>query len=210
MTRPVHVALVEDHHATRETLAGELRAAVEHIGSVLAVADGESLLSAPGLAGVEVALVDLRLPGMSGAAVISRLGEVAPHIRAVALTVFDDAPSVFEVISAGAVGYLLKTEPFDRLLQAIAEAAERQHPVSSRVAGYLLTQLRPGTPPLLTERELELAAVLSEGASYADCASRLDIALGTVQHHVKSIYRKLDVNSKQEVRAWMQRNALKR
>lgn len=187
----------------------ELEGARDHIASVLVAPTGEALLASPALAQVEVALVDLCLPGISGAQTITRLTEVAPRVRSVALTVFDDASSVFDAIGAGAVGYLLKTEPFDRLLQAIVEAADRQHPVSARVAGYLLNQLgRDSTSPL-TERELELALVLAEGASYADCASRLQIALGTVQHHVKSIYRKLDINSKQEVRSWVQRRAPK-
>ena len=127
-----------------------------------------------------------------------------------ALTVFDDASSVFDAIGAGAVGYLLKSEPLDRVLSAISEAADRQHPVSSRVAVYLLTQVRPPTTSPLSDREHELASALAEGLSYSDCASRLGIALGTVQHHVKSIYRKLDVNSKQEVRTWVQRYARRR
>lgn len=207
MSKPICVALVEDHAATREGLARELAEASQHISSVLAVPDGETLLASPRLGEVDVALVDLRLPGLTGAQTITRLGEVAPRVRAVVLTAIDESKSVFEVIASGAVGYLLKSEPFERLLSAVLEAADRQHPFSSRVAGYLLTQLRPAAAPELSPREKELAAALAEGLSYADCASRLGIALGTVQHHVKNLYRKLDVNSKQEVRSWVQRHA---
>lgn len=204
MYRPVHIALVEDHQATREALTRQLRSATDRVASVVAFPDGASMLAAP-LGSVEVALVDLRLPGISGAETIARLSEVAPHLRAVALTVLDDVPSLTEAIGAGAVGYLLKSEPLERVVHAITEAAAQQHPVSSRVAGYLLTLLRPPASPL-TERELELAGVLADGASYQDAADRLGIALGTVQQHVKKLYRKLDVNTKDEVRAWVRRN----
>lgn len=210
MKRPVRVGLVEDHQATREAMQRELTAATEQVACLHSFGDGESLLASPRLSEIEVALIDLHLPGIAGAETIRRLSELAPHVRAVALTVFDDAPNVFEVIGAGAVGYLLKSEPLERLLTAIAEAADEQHPVSSRVAGYLLTQVRPAAVSPLSDREQELAALLAEGASYADCGSRLGIALGTVQAHVKNIYRKLDVNSKVEVRAWVQRHAPRR
>ena len=202
MSHAVHIALVEDHPATRAALERELVAATDCIASVRVYADGEALLR-DDLRKVEVALIDLKLPGMSGAQVIARLAVVAPHVRAVAITVFDDGPTVLEVISAGAVGYLLKTEPRDRLMQAIAEAAEGHHPFSSRVAGFLLTHLRHPASTPLTDRELELASILAEGASYQDAATHLGIALGTVQHHVKNIYRKLDINSKQQVAAWV-------
>lgn len=205
--RPVHVALVEDHEATRQALAAELRSASSQVASVVAFADGEACLAMPRLQTIEVALVDVRLPGISGSETIRRLTKVAPAIRSIALTVFEDGPTVLEVIGAGAVGYLLKSEPRERLLLAIGEAAAKQHPISSRVAGYLLTQLRVPAASPLTERELELASILAEGASYAEAAARLGIALGTVQAHVKSIYRKLDVNSKSEVRTWLQRHA---
>jgi DNA-binding NarL/FixJ family response regulator len=207
--KPVHVALVEDHQGTREALEAELRRAVSQVASVVAVQDGETCLALPRLRSIDVALVDLRLPGISGAETIRRLASVAPQVRAIALTVFDDGPTVLEAIGAGAVGYLVKSEPSERLLLAISEAAANQHPISSRVAGYLLTQLRVPAASPLTERELELASILAEGASYAEAAASLGIAIGTVQAHVKSIYRKLDVNSKSEVRTWLQRHAPK-
>ncbi|MFO0679951.1 MAG: response regulator transcription factor [Polyangiaceae bacterium] len=208
---PVRVALVEDHDGTRRELVASFEDHPESVRMVGAFRDAESFLKSPILSSVDVALVDIRLPGMSGIEAIRRLGESVPEVRAIVLTAFDDETNLFAALSNGAYGYLVKDDGFDRVIAAVEEAALGEHPVSSRVAGFLITRARRAPPPVhLTDREDELALALADGLSYAECAARMQIAIGTVQHHVKRLYRKLDVSSRKEVREWVQRNGLAR
>jgi len=197
----VRVALVEDHAATRAEIARTLADHADRLQLVATFADAPSFLAYPGLAQVEVALVDLRLPNMSGCEAISALAKRAPRVRALALTVLDDEDTVFEAMRVGAYGYLLKDDSPTRLAAAIEDVARRAHPLSSRVAGFLVARTRRSPPNgLLTHREEEVARALADGASYAECAARLGITVSTVQAYVKLVYRKLDVSSKKELR----------
>jgi DNA-binding NarL/FixJ family response regulator len=206
----IRVALVEDHEATRgemERILTDLSGPVKLVG---VFSDAEALLaslaSRSRSLGVDVVLMDLGLPGMSGIDAIQAIADSHPNVRALALTVFDDAKHVFDALVAGAFGYLLKDEAPERIVSAIEEAAAGAHPISSRVAGYLVTHARKTAPaPALSDREDELAILLAEGCSYAECATRMSIAVGTVQDYVKRLYRKLDVNSRAEVRQWVSR-----
>ncbi len=178
----------------------------DRVQIVIAVADAAAFFSSLKRTAIDVALVDLRLPVTDGYAVIRTLGEQAPQVRTLALTSFNDDESVIEAIRAGAHGYLLKDEPMARLVQALEEAAAGSHPISSRVAGFLFTHARRAPAPVsISDREEELAVALSDGLSYAECAARMGISVGTVQEYVKRLYRKLDVNSKKEVREWVAR-----
>lgn len=207
MGAPIRIGVVEDHRGTREAMLRNLERAGAQVAVALAVDSAEAFLASPLLPTLDVALIDVQLPGMSGAETIRHLAQSSPKLRSIALTVFDDAETFLEVIQAGAFGYLVKSDPFERLLLALEEAASGQHPLSSRVAGHLIAQTRRQAVSPLTDREEEIAVALAGGLSYAECARSLGIALGTVQHHVKGIYRKLDVSSKREVRNWVERNA---
>lgn len=202
----VAVAVVEDHAATREALVAGLEEFADRIRVVTAAPDAETFFASLPTHPIKVALVDLKLPGLDGIGVIRLLGERAPEVRAVALTAFEDDQSVLDAVRAGAHGYLLKDEPLERLVRSIEEAATGAHPISSRVAGFLLTHARRAPPPVaLSDREEELAVALAEGLTYAQCSERMGIALGTVQDYVKRVYRKLDIRSKREVREWVAR-----
>lgn len=204
----VRVALVEDHRETRDELARLLTGFHPRVALVAAFPDAESFLEDPVRLALDVALVDLGLPGATGIEAIRRLSEVDAHVHAIAFTAFDDERHVVAALRAGAYGYLLKDEPPDRVLAGIEEAAAGEHPVSARVAGFLVARARTKDvpPPVaLSDRENELAAALAAGQTYAECAESMGIALGTVQDYVKRLYRKLDVNSRREVRAWVER-----
>ncbi len=205
-SREILVALIEDHAATRTALVDALGDYRGRVRLMFAVGHAAAFFAALESNPVDVALVDLRLPGIDGNELIRTLGEQAPAVRALALTSFDDDASVIDAIRAGAHGYLLKDEPIERLVQSIEEAAAGAHPVSSRVAGFLITHARRAPAPAsLSDREEELAVSLSQGLTYADCAQQMGISVGTVQEYVKRLYRKLDVNSKKEVREWVAR-----
>jgi len=200
------IALVEDHPATREELASLLAElqAVELVGTH---PSADAFFQSLDPLSIDVVLMDLMLPGMSGIDAIRKLAAQAPRVRAVALTSCDDEPTVIDAIRAGAFGYLLKDEPKARLLAAIEEAARGATPVSSRIAGFLLTHARRSPPPVsLSEREEELAGALADGLTYVECTARMGVSLGTVQEYVKRLYRKLEVNSRSEVKAWVRRH----
>lgn len=208
---PVRLALVEDHPQTRAALELQFGDFPDRVQVVAVHASAESFQRAlqRGLAGAlpDVVLVDLVLPDKSGGELIRWLSSEAPSVRALALTAFDDEQHVMDAVHAGAAGYLLKDEAPEKLVRAIEEVAAGRHPISSRVGGHLLEHARRALPPVsLSDRESELAAALAEGLSYADCAERMGIAVGTVQDYVKRLYRKLEVGSRKEVREWVERH----
>jgi len=204
-SKAVRVVLVEDHAQTRDKLVRLLREHPTKVELVGAFPSAEAMLSAEGALTFHVALIDVRLPVMSGIELIQRLTTLPSERRYLVLSSFDDERSVLEAVRAGAFGYLLKDEPSERILYAIQEAMEGANPMSSRVVGVLMQQASRTASNFLTEREFELASALSEGLSYAECAGRMGIRLGTVQDYVKTLYRKVDVQSKDELKAWMSR-----
>jgi len=198
------ILLVEDDPALASGFARALGARsggswkVEHGASV---AEGRALARSASFA---LAIVDLGLPDGSG---IELIRELAPGpTRAVAFTIFDDRERVLGALRAGAVGYLLKDEAVERVVAQVEECLDGHFPVSSRVARYLLELCRPAslTSPL-TAREQDVLGCLERGHSYAECARSLGITLGTVQTHVKSLYRKLEVSTRAEATAWAAR-----
>lgn len=160
----------------------------------------------------EVALVDLHLPDRSGNEVLRSLSRTRPQAVLLAFTQFDDAESIFSALENGASGYLLKTTSPPRLLRALTEARDGGAPMTPSVARKVVESFRQrkrrSTPFALSDREADVLKQLAMGLSYADTASSLGIGLGTVQTHVKNIYRKLEVNSREEAADWAAANGL--
>ena len=125
---PVPVILVEDHAPTRRAIERTLRDSPDRVEFVAAFPSGEELRAFDAELDCVVALVDLRLSGMSGARVIAWLTATHPRARAIALTVQRDEQAVLEAVRAGALGYMLKDEPTERLLVAIEDAAAGRPP----------------------------------------------------------------------------------
>jgi DNA-binding NarL/FixJ family response regulator len=195
----VRLLIVEDEPWVRRALA-ELVSADDAAIALEACATGGEALQVAKTLQPTVALVDIGLPDMSGSAVIAKLRTIAPGCVSVAFTKFDDAPTILEVLRAGARGYILKSTGSDRVLHQLREAESGGLPLSPAVASLVVENLLVATAPepALTERETELLALLARGATYAECATALGIGLGTVQSYVKNIYAKLEVTSKAE------------
>lgn len=206
--------LVEDDAGTRAALEAALRVGGHEVAA--SCRDGETALATLEKTdgGFHAAIVDMRLPGLTGPETIRMLRERIPDLPVLVLTVFEDPETILAAIEAGASGYLLKGGPLAEIARAVEQVTAGLSPLSERVARHLLDHLRPAplarpaTPSrldLLTERERQVLERLARGESYADIARALDIGLGTVQTYVKRIYRKLEVGSKTEA-AWMLRN----
>ncbi|HTI38968.1 MAG TPA: response regulator transcription factor [Vicinamibacterales bacterium] len=151
----------------------------------------------------DVVLADLNLPGMSGIEGIRILRERHPALAILALTVYDDNDRVFDALCAGASGYLLKSTPPGRLLEALGEAVGGGAPMSPEVARRVVRLFREFRPPEratyhLTKQETELLKLLVDGHHYKTAAEALDISINTVSFHLKNIYAKLQVHSKSE------------
>ncbi len=155
----------------------------------------------------DVVLMDLEMPRMNGIEATRRLKALAPGLKVVVVTVFEDPDAIVEAICAGADGYLLKKARAKELLEAVRAVAEGGAPLSSTVARKMLDVVRvlaptadaprqsPPTRLDLTEREQQVLRALVNGQSYKQTADTLGISLGTVRSHVTAIYGKLQVHN---------------
>lgn len=200
---PLRVWVVEDHRLLRDGLAA-LVAEQPDLACTLAVGSCEAMQAAlergerP-----DVVLMDLGLPGASGIDGVRRLQELAPRAAAVVLTIREEADTVFAALCAGAVGYLLKPSPPERIVAAVRDAARGASPINPVIARKVLAAFtrdrsrQSGRAEYaLTPRELEILELLVEGETLKAVAARLGVSFHTVDNHVRSIYEKLHVHSR--------------
>jgi DNA-binding NarL/FixJ family response regulator len=201
LTTPHRVLLVEDDARLRSRLAAvlRLRAHIHVVGEAQTAEEALDLFR-QGLE-VDVALVDLRLPGMSGQELISIAKATWPRVELVVLTGFADDDSIYEALRAGATGYLLKDAGPEEIASAIDEVCDGGAPMSPGIARRVLAGFhahREGPESDLTPREREVLGLLAHGASYPLIGQGLGISTSTVQTHIRNIYRKLQVSTKSE------------
>jgi DNA-binding NarL/FixJ family response regulator len=150
----------------------------------------------------DVVLMDIGMPGKSGIECVGELKARFPDIQVLMLTVYSDDEKIFQSLRAGAVGYLLKKTPSDKLLAAIRDAFAGGAPMSSEVAQRVLNYFRESRPSKilasLSEREIEVLEALKEGHSYKAIAEKLFLSVHTVRFHLHNIYAKLHVSSRSE------------
>ena len=198
----VRVATVEDQREIREGLRFFIDNAPGFrctgcFGSV------EEALPALTPGDVDLVLMDLALPGMSGIEAIRVLKDRHPQLKLVALTVYEDDDRIFEALCAGASGYLLKKTPPPRLFECLQEVMSGGAPMSPDVASRVVALFRQFRPPSLahchlTPHELRILGLMTEGHGYKTAAAALGSSVNTIAFHMKSIYAKLQVHSKSE------------
>lgn len=147
----------------------------------------------------DLVLMDLGLPKMSGIEGIQKLLEEEPDVAVLVLTTFSEKQKVLDALDAGASGYLLKTATGPEIIKGIQDVFMGQSALSPMVAKVALEEIRKPVPEEtfnLTNRELEVLELLAEDMRVKEIANKLDIAPRTVEHHLSSIYAKLQVPSK--------------
>src|SRR5881296_2402520 len=200
------ILLVDDHPLTRSALAGLLQ---QHGFDVVGeAADGESAIARAAELQPDLVLLDLSMPGLDGLAALPRLREAAPECEVVVLTASGTEENLLQAIRAGAAGYLLKTEPPERIASFLDGVANGEAALSGLVARRLLDQVRSGggrgsgvpdsIASTLSAREVEVLLLLDEHLGTDEIARRLYISEHTVRSHVKSLLRKLGVSSRRE------------
>jgi DNA-binding NarL/FixJ family response regulator len=206
------VAIVEDDRATREGLAVLVGGTSGH-RCVGAWGSVEEALHASVERAPRIVLLDIDLPGVPGSQGVAKLRERFPAATFVMLTVYDGEEAVFESILNGASGYLLKSTPPARLLEALHEAADGGAPMTPIVARRVLGMVRTGAPKReptvdLTDSQRRLLELLAEGNGYRGVAAAMGITPNTVRNHVRAVYEKLHVHSKNEAVARALRDGL--
>lgn len=203
-SEPVRVLVVEDDESVRTDLTDIVTSRSELSLAGAFRAAEPALAAVTGGLAVDVGLVDLGLPRMTGQELIRRLKAERPALEIVVLTIFSDDDSLYGALRAGAGGYLLKEASPVQLADAVLQVHAGGAPMSPSIARRVLREFRDTTGVAenpLTGRETDVLRLLARGASYPEIGTMLDISLSTVQFHIRGIYRKLEVDTKAEATA---------
>ena len=198
--------LVDDHSLFLSGLRAELGAHVDIVGDA---GDADSAVEGILATRPDVVLLDVHLPGGGGRAVLEAVLRVLPETRFLAISVSDAAEDVISVIRAGAGGYVTKSIAPADLVAAIRTVRDGDAVFSPRLAGFVLDAFRgrlaaPFDPELdqLTNREREVLRHIARGYSYKEVAQSLHLSARTVETHVSSVLRKLQLSSRHELARW--------
>ena len=204
---PIRVVLVDDHAMFRSGVRGELAgsALVDVVGEA---GDVDSAVAAVAEHRPDVVLLDVHLPGGGGAIVMKR--STVPDTRYLALSVSDAAEDVIGTIRGGARGYVTKTITGPELVDAIRRVADGDAVFSPRLAGFVLDAFAGSIDVAavdedldrLTEREREVMRLIARGYSYREVGAELFISIKTVETHMSSVLRKLQLSSRHELTRW--------
>lgn len=197
---PIRVAIVEDDKSVRQILGEWIREA-EGFVCVEEFADAEAALNAFPHLTLDVALVDINLPGISGIEFVRRLKPSCANTQFVMLTVYDDSTHIFDALVAGATGYMLKRTPRDALLTAVREVFAGGSPMSGDIARKVVQSLQRVRPldresSGLSPREDEVLGLLARGFLYKEIADAIGVSLPTVKTYIRRICEKLHVHSR--------------
>jgi DNA-binding NarL/FixJ family response regulator len=202
----IRVFVVDDHQLFRAGVKAELGSRVSIVGDA---ADVESALVGIRATRPDVVLLDVHLPGGGGRAILEALREDLADTRYLALSVSDAAEDVIAVIRAGAGGYVTKTIEPDQLVMAIERVHAGDAVFSPRLAGFVLDAFRgdlpmPADPDLdqLSAREREVLRLIARGYTYKEVARRISVSPRTVETHVSSVLRKLQLSNRHELTQW--------
>ena len=211
MAPRLRVVLVDDHRLFRAGVRTELAGPVDVVGEAETVGEAVALITATQ---PDVVLLDVHMPDGGGRAVLAGVGTAAPETRFLALSVSDAAEDVIGVIRGGARGYVTKSISAAELADAVRRVADGDAVFSSRLAGFVLDAFSSTTPvpdnapaadvdyDRLTARERDVLRLIARGYTYKEVAAELFISGKTVETHVSSVLRKLQLSNRRELSRW--------
>lgn len=202
----VRVVIVDDHRLFRSGVRAELGDTIDVVGEAW---DVDSAVEVIGAREPQVVLLDVHLPGGGGVEVLRRVLPGQSAVRFLALSVSDAAEDVIGVVRGGARGYVTKTITGTELTRAIGRVAEDDAVFSPRLAGFVLDAFSATDAPAidpeldrLTQREREVLRLIARGYAYKEIARELFISVKTVETHVSSVLRKLQLSNRHELSRW--------
>ena len=201
------VVIVDDHGIFRSGVKAELGDLVEVLGEAETV---EAAVRTIVELEPEVVLLDVHMPGGGGVEVIGQVSKSRPQQRFLALSVSDDPQDVIAIVRAGARGYVTKTITGDELADAVTRVRDGDAVFSPRLAGFVLDAFAGDLPAeevdpeldQLTAREREVLRYIARGYLYKEIGLRLSISVKTVEAHVSSVLRKLQLSNRHELSRW--------
>jgi DNA-binding NarL/FixJ family response regulator len=206
MSARPRVVVVDDHALFRAGVRAELGDAVTIVADVGTVDEAIATITATR---PDVVLLDVHLPGGGGVAILHALSESMEHTRVLALSVSDATDDVIAVIRAGARGYVTKTITRPELIDAIERVHAGDAVFSPRLAGFVLDAFAGALPAAsdpdldqLSQREREVLRLIARGYTYKEIAGRIHLSVKTVESHVSSVLRKLQLSNRHELTAW--------
>jgi DNA-binding NarL/FixJ family response regulator len=201
----IRVFLVDDHHLFRTGVKSELIDKVQVVGDASEV---EPAIEMIGERVPDVVLVDVHMPDGGGARVIKEVLLTNPTVKFLALSVSDAPDDVIATIRAGARGYVTKTIGGDELVDAIRRIHEGDAVFSPRLAGFVLDAFAINGTVIddeldqLTPREREVLRLIARGYAYKEIARQLSLSIKTIETHVSSVLRKLQLSNRHEITRW--------
>lgn len=196
------VSIIEDNKEYQQTLINLIRDSSRFEPGLVFSSAEEALSHIDKLDGIVI--VDIKLPGMNGANLISRIVHQNQRVHCIVCSMYDDDEFIFSALKNGALGYLLKDSTGDQIISALEEIMKGGSPMSPYIARKVIASFRgPGeknseVTELLSDREQEVLDQLSQGLIYKEIGEKLFISHETVKQHIKKIYLKLHVQNKIE------------
>ncbi|MBO6880937.1 response regulator transcription factor [Winogradskyella sp.] len=202
--KPIHLAIIEDDPVIKESLITYLETNPRlSIGfACTSVEDFLTSINATRDQRTEVILLDIGLPGMSGLEGMRHIKAKLPEVNIVILTTYEEEDKIFKALCGGAVSYISKRTPLNKIEEAIITIYNGGSYMSPSIARKVISHFTPKPSPnmqALSERQMQIVNGIVDGLSYKMIADKYLISIDTVRDHIKKIYRLLQVNSKAEL-----------
>jgi len=193
----VHVVIIEDDETIRNGFAYLINAS-QNYKVVNAYSNVERALPNLVADAPHVILLDIELPGIKGIDAIPKIKQLLPKTHILMLTVYENEDNVFNALTKGAAGYLVKNDSTEKIMDAIQEVVNGGAPMSMNVAKIVIKSFHKNQNSPLTKRETEILEQVANGKSRSKIAKEMFIDLETVKSHIKHIYLKLNVHSRED------------